>query len=190
MVHIINGEIVPDDDPRVQRPPRAAAGARPPSADDDDAGPASAHDTAAARLFGAAPAAASRPTFDRLAAPLALDWGYTGPGGGGGLPAVRVFGAVAAPAAVAAFAAALTLGGLPAGALAVLTWVLWKLGGPSDPAPRAVGDVAFGGRLPAAAVSSYLSAAASARPAPPAAAEPSPDEVRAATRAAWAKRGE
>ena len=88
MVHIINGEIVPDDDPRVQRPPRAAAGARPPSADDDDAGPASAHDTAAARLFGAAPAAASRPTFDRLAAPLALEWGYTGPGGGGGLPAV------------------------------------------------------------------------------------------------------
>ena len=179
MVHIIGGEVVSDDDPRV-------AARRPPADADADAPPpeSGAH-AAAARLFGAMPAA-SRPTFDMAAPFLALEWGFTGFGGGAGLPAFRVFGALLTPAAAATLITATVFLGLPGLAFCALVWALYKLGGPPDPPPRAAGDVAFGGRLPAGALRQYQAAAAATTTTAAATA----DEVRAATRAAWAKRQE
>ena len=181
MVHILpGGEVVSDDDPRVaaRRPPADAEGdAEPP--------PESGAHAAAARLFGAVPAA-SRPTFGMAAPFFALEWGYAGPGGGAGLPAFRVFGALLTPATAAALAMATVFVGLPGIAFGALVWALWKYGGPADPAPRVAGDVTFGGRLPAGALRQYQAAAAT-RVAPAAA---TTDEVRAATRAAWARRQE
>lgn len=101
------------------------------------------------------------------------------------MPAGRVFGALLTPPAAAALIAATVLLGLPGLALATLAWLFWKLGGPPDPPPRAAGDIAFGGQLPPNALRQYQAAAAAATGPTPTA-----EEVRAATRAAWAARQE
>ena len=166
---IVNGEIVD----RADAPPAEARGAASPG---DGAPPPSAAEATMAQLFGARPTT-SRPTFDLTLPPFAVV-PPTGAGVATSLPGVAIFGAVATGPALLGLAAALFFLGFGGGVLYAMAWVALKLNAGGE-----AGSGGVGGGRPRAPPPRRAAAA------PAAPSGPSSEDVRAATRAAWEKRG-
>ena len=205
IIRIVNGEIREvDEEPPQQQPRRTVVNGQASESDDDgDDGPRSATDLVAQRLFSGGPASSSSsgPTFDFSKPPLAVAWEDRS-SSLAGLPGLSVFGAHLSSRWLVALAAATAVAGLKGLLIASVIWILYKLGFEGgESANRSAGGHQLGahphsGALPARALASYLAAAGGGRAGAAAATTATAaaagaaggEDVRNATRKAWAAR--